>query len=392
MSTLKDTILESCRNHYEDIVAIRRDIHQHPELGFDLPRTSNLVAEELQRLGIETRTGIGQSGVVGDITVPGANRRIAIRADMDALPMQEESNVPFKSIYPGRAHMCGHDAHTAMLLGAARVISEQRDHLTVNVRFIFQPSEEDPPGGAPAMIADGVLEGVDEIFGQHLWPLFNTGEYGICHGPAFAQPDIFRVSIFGKGGHAAHPNWAIDPITTAAEVVLAWQTIVSRTINPFDAVVVSVTRIQAGSTHNVIPERVDLEGTIRTFLPEVQKVARGRFEEILKGITAAHRTRYQLDYTEVYPATYNHPASAQKAEAILQQIVGHERVHRSEPSTGAEDFGYYTQKIPGCFIFLGMRNESKGLTQALHDTRFELDEEAMIYGMALHAGMVLFAQ
>ncbi len=385
----KQDIFQKCRHHFEDIVAIRRDLHQHPETGFDVQRTADIVADELKRLGIATKIGVGQTGVVGDIHVPGATRRIALRADMDALPMQEQGNPAYKSTVSGKAHACGHDSHTAMLLGAARVLSELKDQLRAHVRFIFQPNEEMLPGGAPGMIADGVLDGVDEIYGQHVWPLYKAGGYGICPGPTMAQPDIFEIIITGKGGHAAYPNLAVDPIMIGAQVVNALQTIVSRSVSAIDTAVVSVTQFHAGTTHNVIPEQVKLMGTVRSFTPEVQQLARQRLEDILKGVTSAHGATYELKYDEGFPVTINHPDATEKAIKTAVSLVGEVDVVQADPSMGGEDFSYFSQQIPGCFVFLGIRNEDKGIVHNLHDPRFDIDEEAMIYGMALHVGLAL---
>lgn len=390
---IKQEIYRRCRQQFDQIVEIRRDIHRHPEIGFEVARTAGIAAGELEKLGIPVQTGVGKSGVVGDLTVPGATRRIALRADMDALPMQELRQVPYKSLFDGKAHMCGHDAHTAMLIGAARVITELKDHLKANVRFIFQPNEENLPGGAPAMIADGALEGVDEIFGLHVWPPIPTRSFGICQGPALGQPDVFEIEITGVGGHAAVPHLTVDPVVIGAQFVSNIQSIVARNVDPLQSAVVSVTRFHAGTTHNVIPQSAHIVGTVRTFDKEVQRMIRNRLKNMLAALTASHGAQYRFDYTEGYPVCFNHPASVEKALAATRAIAGEARVHYPQtPVLGGEDFAYYTQKIPGCFIFLGIRNPEKDIVYMCHDPRFDVDEDAMVEGMALHATLALTYQ
>lgn len=385
-----EQLMHKCQQQFEEIVAIRRDLHMHPETGFDVHRTAGIVSAELKKLGLRVQTGVGQSGVIADLIVPGAQRRIALRADMDALPMQEMGNPPYKSTVPGKAHMCGHDGHTAMLIGAARVIVAQKAQLQAHVRFIFQPNEENFPGGAPAMIADGALADVDEIYGLHVWPYHPTGHYGICEGPALAQPDVFEIKIQGRGGHAAIPHKAIDPIVIGCQVVNALQTIVARNVDPLDAAVVTVTQFHAGTTHNVIPEEVALVGTVRTYKKDVQQFVRQQIDRILAGITSSYGASYHLEYEEGYPVTFNHAAAAAFAREVSGEIQGSEYVHYPDtPVMGGEDFSYYTEQIPGCFVFLGIRNEEKGIIHSVHDPHFDLDEDALVYGMALHAGLAL---
>jgi len=382
--SLVEKILKRSKAYFHDIVAIRRDIHMHPEIGFEVQRTAGIAAAELEKLGIAVKTGVGKTGVVGDITVPGASKCIALRADMDALPMQEAGSPPYKSLQDGKAHMCGHDAHTAMLIGAARIITDFKDELRANVRFIFQPNEENLPGGAPSMIADGALDGVDEIFGLHVWPLVETGKFRL------GQPDVFEIEITGVGGHAAVPHKTVDPIVIASQFVSAIQSIVSRNVNPLDAAVVSITEFHAGTTHNVIPQTARLTGTVRTFKKDVQRMIRNKLKNVLAALTAANEAEYTFNYIEGYPVTFNHDVSIDKALKATQSIAGSEEVvYPAEPVLWGEDFAYYTEKIPGCFIFLGIRNEGKNTVYMCHDSRFDVDEDAMINGMALHAALAL---
>ena len=390
MSKLTTQILKDCRSHFDEIVSIRRDIHMYPETGFDVHRTAGIVAKQLEDSGLKVRVGVGQTGVVGDINVVGATKRIALRADMDALPMQELGTPDYKSRIKGKAHMCGHDAHTAMLIGAAKIISKLKNELKTNVRFIFQPSEEQFPGGAAAMIQDGVLDSVDQIYGLHVWPLLETSQFAVCPGPAFGQPDVFEINIKGKGGHAAFPHLTTDPISVSSQFVSMLQSIVSRNIDGLESAVVSVTQFHGGTANNVIPEAVKLSGTVRTLKKEVQVKVRHRLEELLAGITNAHGATYDLSYQEGYPVTYNHQPCITKVLSIAEEIVDSDKVlYPYPPILGGEDFGYYSQKVPACFILVGAGNQDRGIVNMCHDPRFDIDEECLIYGMAMHVGLVI---
>lgn len=386
---VKSTSISLAKEIHKDLISLRRDFHMNPEIGFDVHRTAEIVAKELEKYGIAVKRNVGKTGVVGDLVVPNAKKRIALRADMDALPIQELNTVPYKSLIPMQAHLCGHDAHTAMLLGAARILSSIRNEIDANVRFIFQPSEEVWPGGAPGMIQDGVLDGVDEIYGQHVWPTLSVGKYGVCPGPAMAQPDGFDIVITGKGGHAAAPHAAIDPIVVASHVIQSLQSIVSRNVNPNDSAVLTITQIHAGSSYNVIPESCHFAGTVRTYDKNVQKMIRRRIEEIVDAITRSHGAVGEIKYYEGYPVTYNHADASQKIKSIASSLVGESKVDfPAQQVMFGEDFAYYTQKVKGCFIHLGCRNEAKGITQMLHDPRFDIDEECLVYGTALHVDIV----
>ena len=396
---MKNVILEQCHHHFDDIVAIRRDIHQHPELGFDVHRTASIAADALRALDIPVRTGIGRTGVVGDLEVPGASKRIALRADMDALPIQELTDVPYKSKIDGKAHLCGHDAHTAMLIGTARILSHLRDDLKTHVRFIFQPSEEALPGGAPAMITDGALEGVDEIYGIHVFPLYAVGEYATCTGPMLAQSDTFQITLTGRGGHAAFPHLTVDPIVIGAQFVTALQSIIARNVDPLDSAVVSVTQLHGGDTDlknglagaalNVIPPKVLIGGTVRTLQASVQKRVRAQLERLLAGFADAHSATYTFTYHEGYPVTYNHEPCVTTVLSAARGLVGEDNlVFPMSPVLGGEDFAYYSQEIPACFVMVGAGNEEKGIVNMCHHPQFDIDETCMIYGMALLASLI----
>ena len=381
---MKDIIFEQCHHHFNDIVAIRRDIHQHPELRFDVERTAGIAADALNTLGISVKTGIGKTGVVGDLEVSGATKRIALRADMDALPIQEQTDVPYKSKIDGKAHLCGHDAHTAMLIGTARILSHLKSSLKVNIRFIFQPCEEAFPGGAPAMIEDGVLDDVDEIYGIHVFPLYSVGQYATCIGPMLAQSDTFEITITGRGGHAAFPHLTVDPIVVGTQFVNAAQSIVSRNVDPLDSAVVSITQFHGGDAKNVIPPSVTLGGTVRTLDKDVQKRVRTQLENLIAGIANAHEATYTFAYQEGCPVTYNHEPCVDTVVSSAEALVGKENViFPIPPILGGEDFACYSQKIPACFVMVGAGNEQKGIVNMCHHPQFDIDETSMIYGMAL---------
>ncbi len=385
-----EKVMELCRKHYADVVEIRRDIHMHPEIGFEVERTAGIAAAEMEKLGLKVRTGIGKTGVLADLDVPGATKRVALRADMDALPMQEMSNPPYKSLFDGKAHMCGHDSHTAMLIGAARILVAMKDQLKTNIRFVFQPNEENLPGGAPAMIADGAMEGIDEVFGLHVWPQTETGKISVCEGPALAQPDTFEITIKGIGGHAAVPHAAVDPIVIGSQFVTAAQSIVARSVDPLKSAVLSVTQFHAGTTHNVIPESAYLMGTVRTFNKEIKEMVRDRLEGLLKALTETNGATYTFDYTDGYPVCFNNAESVQKVLTASAEVVGQDNLIYPEiPVMGGEDFAYFSEVVPGCFLFLGTRNEEKGTIYMCHDPRFDIDEDCMIFGMAVHATLAL---
>ena len=387
---MKDLIFEQCHHHFNDIVAIRRDIHQHPELEFDVERTAGIAADALDALGMEVKTGIGRTGVIGDLEVSGATKRIALRADMDALPIQEQTDVPYKSTIDGKAHLCGHDAHTAMLIGTARILTHFKSNLKANIRFIFQPCEEVFPGGALSMIADGALEDVDEIYGIHVFPLYPVGQYATCPGPMLAQSDTFEITITGKGGHAAFPHLTVDPIIVGTQFVNAAQSVVSRNVNPLDSAVVSITQFHGGDAKNVIPASITLGGTVRTLDKTVQTSVRTQLENLLAGIANAHDATYTFDYQKGCPVTYNHEPCVDVVLSSAQMLVGNDNViYPISPILGGEDFACYSQKIPACFVMVGAGNEQEGIVNMCHHPQFDIDETCMIYGMALTVSLGL---
>ncbi|CAA6798721.1 MAG: N-acetyl-L,L-diaminopimelate deacetylase (EC [uncultured Aureispira sp.] len=367
-------------NIITETIQTRRHLHQYPELGSEVYQTVALVEKQLRALGLDVHPNIGKNGLYADLNVPNAQKRIALRADMDALPIQELGQKDYQSTINGLAHMCGHDAHTAMLLGAAKLIVQHKDQLQHNIRFVFQPDEENIPGGALPMIKDGVLDGVDKIYGQHVWPTLDTGVIGLCSGPAMGQPDVLKILITGKGGHAAYPHSTIDPIVIAAQYINAVQAIVARNVPALDAAVVSFTIIEAGTAHNIIPESIQLTASIRTLSLEVKANLKKRLHQLLESICAAHAASFDFNYINGHALTYNDPALAKDLANLLE---ADKLVFPHPPSMAGEDFGYYSQKIPACFIFLGCRNEAKGITAMLHSPHFDLDEACIETGIGL---------
>lgn len=363
----------------ESVMALQREIHADPEIGFDTVRTAARVARALRGVGLRVREQVGETGVVADLDVPGAAERIAFRADMDALPMEEDNDLPHRSRNPGAAHLCGHDAHTAMLVGAAQALTKIQSPLPRSLRFIFQPNEESLPGGAPGMIAEGCLDGVDRIYGMHVWPLLATGGVGIHEGPTMAQPDCFRVALEGVGGHAAAPHRSRDPIVCGAQIVSALQSIVARRIDPLDSAVVSVTQFHAGTADNVIPRGAEIRGTIRSFRPAVGDACRTQLRQIVAGVAQSMDVTAHVEIVEGYPVVMNDPDACARAAGALEGVLP---VDRSvEASLGGEDFAYYQQHVPGAFLFLGNLDPSRGIVHFCHHPQFRVDDRALAHGV-----------
>lgn len=384
-------ILKSCRDEFSYMQALRRHFHKHPEIGFDVKETADRVVAELAQMGVPLKVRTPTNGVIADIEVPGASRRIALRADMDALPMNEEGSCEYRSQNEGKAHLCGHDGHTAMLLGAAKVLSQNKHLLKQSVRFIFQPNEENHPGGAPSLIEAGALSGVDQIFGMHVWPQLPVSHFGLCRGPTMGRPDVFRIVIKGKGGHASLPHNTVDPIVIAAQIVLAFQSIISRNIHSEEAAVLSVTQIHAGTTHNVIPSKAFIEGTVRTFNDDVGDFIIVRMREILEGFNKSFQIETSFEHEPGYPVLINNSECISYTESCLAKLFPEKKSdsYACERVLAGEDFAFYLKQVPGCFVFLGCGNEAKGFTRICHDPQFDIDEEALIYGAALHCQWAL---
>jgi amidohydrolase len=345
-------VIDSIVTQAAGIAAIRRDIHAHPELCFQEVRTADVVAAKLTEWGIPIHRGMGTTGVVGIVKAGTSNKAIGLRADMDALPMQEFNTFAHTSKHAGKMHACGHDGHTAMLLAAAQHFAKNRN-FDGTVYLIFQPAEEGG-GGAREMIKDGMFEKfpMEAVFGMHNWPGTQIGKFAVSPGPVMASSNEFKITIHGKGGHAALPHSATDPIPVAAAMVQAFQTIISRNKKPIDPGVISVTMIHAGEATNVIPDSCELQGTVRTFTLEVLDMIEQRMKEIAEGISASYGCTCDFEFVRNYPPTINHPKEAEFARSVMTKIVGADNVLAQEAVMGAEDFAYMLQAKPGCYVFI----------------------------------------
>jgi amidohydrolase len=361
------------------MIAWRRHLHQYPELSFQEEKTPAMIADILRELEFdEVRTGVGGRGVVGVLRGGKPGPTVAVRADFDALPIQDQKDVPYKSKVPGVMHACGHDAHTAELLGLATVFARHRNELAGQVRFLFQHAEEENPGGAIQMVEDGALEGVDAIFGAHLWSMCPVGTVWIGSGPIMASVDDFIIDIKGKGGHGAIPQETVDSIVIGSQIVTTLQTIASRNINPLESVVVTVGTFHAGDNFNVIADTCRLTGTVRAFHPDVRDKAEQRLKEIAEGTAALMGGSATVTYMRGYPAVVNSEAETELALQAAMEAIGADHVLPMQPIMGGEDFSYYLQKVPGTFFFVGAGNPETGAAYPHHHPRFDIDERAML--------------
>jgi amidohydrolase len=388
MSTVIEGLDAAVRRVTEDVVRWRRYLHQHPELSFQEHNTAQFVYETLQSFGVYTLTRPTPTSVVARLQGVHPGPVLALRADMDALPITEENTFEFVSQNPGVMHACGHDGHTAMLLGVAKVLAEYRDRLHGEVRFLFQHAEELFPGGAEEMVRAGVLEGVDAVVGAHLWATEEVGRVLVKAGALMAAPDAFYLTIRGKGGHAAHPNQTVDPIAIGAQVVTNLQHIASRNVDPFDPIVVSVTQFHAGTAHNVIPEEAQLCGTVRTLNPELRDQMPALMERIIRGITEAHGASYEFRYERGYRPVINEETVTSRVREALLEVFGPDIVQEAKPTMGGEDFSAYQQAAPGTFFFIGAGNREKGIVYPHHHPRFTVDEDALPMGVKAFLGIV----
>jgi amidohydrolase len=368
----------------------RRHFHRYPELGFEEEKTARYIRAELKRLGLTPRPPAVGTDVVVDLTVRGARRTVALRADIDALPVEEESRTSYRSRHPGCAHLCGHDAHTAMLLGAAMLLRRHRSELAVNVRLLFQPAEERPPGGAQALIDAGLLGDVDEIFGLHVDSRLPFGVVASRAGAIMAAADGFEVRFVGRGGHAASPHLNRDPVPAAAQAILALQTIASRYTDPTEPVVVSVCAVEGGTAFNVTPEVVRLAGTVRTVSRRHRLAVPRLMKRILTGVAHSAGVRVELIYSMYYGPTVNHRASVAYAAQTAVALTGRRTTYRQAGiRMGAEDFACYLERVPGAFLFLGSQGPTARTRFNHHSPRFDIDERVLPLGAALAAGLAL---
>ena len=372
---------------HDEMTAWRRDIHAHPELGFEEERTAAVVAEKLESFGIPVHRGLAKTGVVGVLEVSPGERAIALRADMDALPILEAGDTPYRSTNDGTMHACGHDGHTTMLLGAARYLAETRN-FAGTVYFVFQPAEEGL-GGGEAMVNEGLFERfpAEAVYGMHNWPGLAAGEIAVRTGPMMAACDEFEITVEGTGAHGAMPHLGIDPIVAAAQIVTGLQSIVARTMDPLEAGVVSVTKIHGGDAFNVIPQAVELAGTVRTFKPEVRETIAAGIERIATSTAAALGARANVSVEGRFPATVNTAEETARAEAAAQAVVGAERVHSDlAPCMGSEDFAYMLQARPGSYVWIGNGAGAGGCF--LHNPGYDFNDEVLPVGASYWATLV----
>ncbi len=383
--------LESGEEIKEELTKIRRRFHQYPELGYEEKRTSETIAKLLTELGLEVQKGVAKTGVVALLRGKEAGKTIAIRGDMDALPLQEVSDKPYKSTTAGKMHACGHDAHMTYVIGAAKILKKYQARLKGNVKFIFQPAEESI-GGAKPMIEEGVLENpkVEAILGGHVWPDTPAGSIEVLNGPVMASTGQLYLEIHGKGGHAARPHENVDPILIGQEILQRLQVLSSRMIDPLENSVISICSFQAGETYNVMPEKAVLMGTIRTLNNELRLEIPEKIEKIIENVTNYYGAEYSLNITHLYPATINDENFTMFASASAKELLGKAKVLQgNKPSMAGEDFAFYLEKVPGTFLRIGNYNEEQGLVYNLHNPHFDIDEEQLGKISALYAKIAM---
>lgn len=370
----------------DSTIAVRRDLHRHPELGFNEKRTAKIVADAMNGLGFQVQTEVAQTGVVALMEGARSGPVVLMRFDMDALPVQEANDVPYASTIPGVMHACGHDGHTAVGITIAKMLTEKREQLAGKVKFVFQPAEEGL-GGAEGMVREGVLADPkpDYALAFHLWNERPVGWIGLTPGPVMAGAELFEITITGKGGHGAIPHEAVDPVLTAVHVVTALQSIVSRNVDPLEAAVISVTQMHAGETFNVIPERAQLRGTIRTFLPEVRTTVLRRVEEIVEGISASMGCTAKVEIQQLTPPVVNDAGLTAKVATLAADMFPKAALCNTEVSMTSEDMAFMMQTNLGCYILMGSNNRKKGLCESHHNPRFDFDETVLPQAAALLA-------
>jgi len=394
MANLKSALKCTGDSYQEQIVALRRHLHRHPELSGEEHATSKTVQEKLREHGIPFIAGYAKTGVLGMVEGGRQGKTVALRADMDALPIQEEDDHSFVSRVDGVMHACGHDAHTAMLVGAGWLLNELREELPGRVLLLFQPAEEaSPTGGARRMMEEGVFREhrPDVIFAQHVWPELPVGRVGVRRGAMTGASDRFKVTLEGEGGHASKPHQAMDAIVVANQIINSLQTLVSRDVDPLRSAVLTIGKIRGGTRYNAIAEKVTLEGTIRTFGPETKEKVKERFHSIVSGVAEAMEATAHIKYWDGYPATVNTPEWAERVRKTAQDLLGPDATQEIEPSLGGEDFGRFLLKYPGVYFRLGTAPPNATEKKRLHDSRFDIDEAALQIGTELIAQLAVDA-
>lgn len=385
--------MENLREEIKDmkdwLVEVRRTIHQHPELGFEEVKTSRFISQLLEGLGLDVRRGVAKTGVFGLLKGREKGKTVAVRAEMDGLPINEANTVSYISKFKGKMHACGHDAHMAIILGVAKFFSSMKDRLKGNIKFIFQPAEEGG-GGGKLMVEEGVLEdpNVDAIFGAHVYPLLPVGKIGIYEGVGLASADRFKIKLIGQGGHAAMPHLLKDPIIAAGHLITQIHSIVSRNLDPLDSGVISIGRINGGTAFNIIPEEVELIGTIRSLNPQVREELKSRMENVTRGISQSFEIDYGFDFEYGYPVLVNDNEMSKLVVQACAKWIGEENIEVLKPSMGSEDFAFYLEKIPGAFFRLGIRNEDKGIVHPYHSSHFDIDEDVLPFGVEMFVRII----
>jgi amidohydrolase len=382
--------LDDAEQLYEYTRNYRRDFHRHPEIGFKEIRTANIVAKELTNLGLEVKTGVGQTGVVALLEGKAPGQVVLLRFDMDALPIQEETGAEYASLNDGVMHACGHDGHVAIGLTVARILNDQRAEFTGTVKLVFQPAEEGL-GGAESMITDGILQSPhpDVALGLHIWNEKPVGWIGIVPGPVMAAADTFDVRIIGKGGHGAVPNLTNDPILAASQVVNALQSIVSRNVSPLKTAVVTVASVHGGDAFNVIPSEVELKGTLRTFEPEIRDLVIRRFHWIVENVAVASECEAIIDIKTITPALYNDPEITSRVQKVGGDLLPNEQLDFQTVTMGSEDMAYVLQQVRGCYFFIGSANKERNLVAPHHNSKFDFDEAILPKAAGLMAASAM---
>lgn len=375
-----DKVKQSIHRHQETVISLRRHFHANPEVGGEEFSTQAKIIEELAALGLSPKK-IAATGVIADLRGAHPGKTVAIRADMDALPIQDEIDKPYRSTITGKCHACGHDAHMAMLLTLARVFFDLQSDLHGTVRLMFQPSEEKFPGGAELMVAEGCMDGVDYVLGAHVWQPLAAGKIGISYGRTMAAPDQFTLVIQGKGGHGSMPQGTVCALSTGAEVVNMLNSIIGRNVNPLESAVVSLGSFHSGEVFNIIPDTAEIKGTVRSFDDTVRKLVWDRFDSICDGVCTAMGATYKIDKVFGYPAVINHPEIAAVVAEAGCESVGTENVVEVGPSMGGEDFSYFLQKAPGMFLLLGVGNPATDAVFPHHHPKFDLDDSVLPGGV-----------
>ncbi|MFB4160132.1 M20 family metallopeptidase [Geomicrobium sp. JSM 1781026] len=386
---MTEKLFEDLQAIYPEMVEFRREMHMNPELSFQEVHTPKKIANYLRDLGLEVRTEVGGRGVVGKLQGEKPGKTIAFRADFDALPIQDQKNVDYKSTVDGAMHACGHDIHTASLLGAAKVLSQHKDKISGSIVFIHQFAEEQIPGGAISMIEDGCLDGVDEIYGAHVWTSIPLGTIGIIGDYAMAAGDQFDIEIIGKGGHGAKPHVTVDSIYIASQVLNQLHQIVGRQVDPLKTGVITVGKINGGQAFNIIAENTNMSGTVRTFDAEVRDTIEEKIKQVTTAVCEGLGGTANISYTRGYPALYNHPEPLKNVDDLAQNVVGKPHVKYLLPSPGMEDFAYYVKEVPGAFFFIGGANEEINAVYPNHHPKFDVDERCMLNAAKMFISLAL---